>query len=287
MTASAGQQAPPFGRRVLVSDYGGDKVAIIRADGGVEWSFPAEKPQDVWMLRNGNILFSHLHGAREVARPNRIVWEYTSPAGTEVHGCQPLPGGNVLVVEGGLSRLVEVGRDGRVSREIPVPLKTRNAHNQMRGSRRTADGRYFISAKGDRAVLELAADGRLLREIRTPGDPHEVRELPNGNVLIACGEGEALIEVDRAGKFVWKLGTEEVPNNPLRLVSGFERLPDGHTIVVNWLGHGYLSTTARFFEIDRSKRVIRQFTDHKSFTSINKVQVLEIPGDPAMNEVLR
>jgi hypothetical protein len=281
------QVAAPFGRRILVSDYGGNRIAIVAADGTIEWTFPAELPQDVWMLKNGNILFSHVRGAREVTPDKRIVWEYRSPDKTEVHGCQPLPDGKVLVVEGGTRRLVEVTRDGSIFREIPVPVKTTATHNQMRGARRTSDGRYLISAKGDRAILELSPDGRLLREIKVPGDPHEVRELPDGHLLVACGEGEALVELDGSGAVIWKLGTRDVPNNPLRLVSGFQRLPDGHTIVVNWLGHGHLGTTAQSFEIDRDKHVVRQFGDHGSFTSINKVQALDIPGDPAANEVLR
>jgi hypothetical protein len=58
-------------------------------------------------------------------------------------------------------------------------------------------------------------------------------------------------------------------------------------LVVNWLGHGYLATTAQFFELDAQKRIVRQFTDHGRFTSINKVQLLDLPGDPARGEVLR
>lgn len=279
--------AKPFGRRALVSDYGGNKVAIVAADGRVEWHFPAEKPQDVWLLKNGNILFSHIRGAQEVTLEKKIVWEYRSPEGTEVHGCQPLPDGKVLVVECGTKRLVEVGRNGKISREISVPVKTVSTHNQMRGSRRTTDGRYLICAKGDRAILELAPDGSLLRSVKTPGDPHEVRELANGHLLIACGEGEALLEVNQTGETVWKLSPGDVPNNPLRLISGFQRLPDGHTLVVNWLGHGYLASTGQFFELDAAKKIVRQFTDHSRFTSINKVQLLDVPGDPSQNEILR
>jgi hypothetical protein len=279
--------APPFGRRVLVSDYGGNRVAIIAADGRVEWHHPCEKPQDVWMLANGNVLFSHVRGAREVTRGHEVAWQYESPQGTEVHGCQPLPGGQVLVVECGTRRLVEVDREGRIAREIPVPVKTAGVHDQMRGCRRTSDGRYLVSAKGDRAVLELGRDGTLLRTLKTPGDPHEVRELPGGRILVACGEGEALLEFDREGAVVWKLGSGEVPNNPLRLVSGFQRLPNGHTVVVNWLGHGYLATTTQFFELDAAKRIVRQFTDHGRFVSINKVQLLDVPGDPARDEIWR
>ncbi len=96
-----------------------------------------------------------------------------------------------------------------------------------------------------------------------------------------------MLELDRDGKTVWKLGTQDVPDNPLRLISGFQRLPDGHTLVINWLGHGYLSSTAQFFELDAQKKVVRQFTDHDGFKSINKVQLLDVPGDPANDEIWR
>jgi hypothetical protein len=277
----------PFGRRILVSDYGGNRVAIIAADGHLEWEHPAEKPQDVWMLKNGNILFSHLRGASEVTLAHQVVWNYCAPEKTEVHGCQPLADGRVMVVECGTKRLVEIDRHGQIAREIAVPVKTKNTHDQIRGCRRTQDGRYLISAKGDRAILELSAEGQLLRSIPTPGDPHEVRELPNGHLLIACGEGEAMLELDRDGKSVWKLGTQDVPNNPLRLISGFQRLPNGNTLVINWLGHGYLASTAQFFELDGQKHIVRQFTDHSRFVSINKVQLLDIPGDPSKDEIWR
>jgi hypothetical protein len=96
-----------------------------------------------------------------------------------------------------------------------------------------------------------------------------------------------MLELDREGITVWKLGTQDVPNNPLRLISGFQRLPDGHTLVINWLGHGYLATTAQFFELDKQKQIVRQFTDHARFTSINKVQIIDVPGDPAKDEIWR
>lgn len=280
-------QAKPFGRRVLVADFSGDKVAIVAADGTVEWQFPAEKPQDVWMLKNGNVLFSHLRGAREVTMNKEVAWEYVSPENTEVHSCQPLPDGGVLVAECGTKRLVEVGRDGRIAREIPVPIKQQSTHGQLRGCRRTPDGRYLISANASRTVLELGADGKLLREIKVPGDTMEVRELANRHLLVACGDGHDLIELDAGGKVVWRLGAEELPGNPLRFISGFQILPDGHLVVCNWLGHGHLGTTAQFFELDANRKVVRQFADHARFVSISKVQLLDVPGDPAKDEVRR
>jgi hypothetical protein len=44
---------------------------------------------------------------------------------------------------------------------------------------------------------------------------------------------------------------------------------------MNWLGHGHLGATAQIFEVDAQKHLVRQFTDHRQFTSINHIQVLE------------
>ena len=38
---------------------------LVDADGKIAWQHPATRPMDVWDLRGGNILFSHLNGATE------------------------------------------------------------------------------------------------------------------------------------------------------------------------------------------------------------------------------
>ena len=53
--------------------------------------------------------------------------------------CQPLPDGKVLVAECFLSRIVEVGRDGNVAREIKIPSVAKVFSHQFRGTRKTAD----------------------------------------------------------------------------------------------------------------------------------------------------
>ena len=44
--------------RVLCTDYKGNRVVILSAKGDIESEFPAKKPQDCWLLPNGNVLFS-------------------------------------------------------------------------------------------------------------------------------------------------------------------------------------------------------------------------------------
>jgi hypothetical protein len=83
------------------------------------------------------------------------------------------------------------------------------------------------------------------------------------------------VEYDKAGKIAWNISRDEVTDNHIYLASSVERLANGNTIVMNWLGHGHLGATAQIFEVDAQKKLIRQFADHRQFTSINHIQVLE------------
>ena len=267
-------------KRFLCCDYPGGQVCIVSAQGEIEWRATAKNPQDCWLLPNGNVLFCHLNGAVEMTRENKIVWEYKAPEKIECHACQPLPDGRVMVVEGGTARIIEVGRDGKIAKEVKLATTVKNGHNQFRGTRKLPNGHYLVCAKGEGRVIEVDDSGKLLREIPVTGDPHEVLALPNGNLLITCGDGHKVIEVNPAGKTVWELNENDVPGNPLRLMAGAHRLPNGNTVFCNYLGHGHLGKQPMFFELTPDKKVVWQFEDHARFRSINQIQVLDLPGPP-------
>ena len=277
--------AHPF----LCTDSNGGKVAAVAVDGTIEWEFSCTHPQDCWVLPSGNFLFCHAGGALEMTRAKKIVWEYTAGAQTEVHACQPLPDGRVLLVECGPCRIIEVGRDGKIAKEIKLtpPPPTVSRHDQFRGTRKTKDGHYLVSRKGEHQIEELDANGKSLRAIPVPGDVHEALLLPDGHLLVACGDGHKIVEFDAALRIVWELDENEVPGNPLRLMAGFQRLPNGNTIFCNYLGHGHLGAQPHFFEITRDKKVVWEFTDHVHFKTINQIQLLDVPGDATKGEILR
>src|SRR6185369_12391110 len=134
------------GHRFLCTDSYGGKVAVVAADGTIEWEYACQHPQDCWALPNGNFLFCHARGAIELSPAKQIVWEYQALEKAEVHACQPLPDGRVLVVECGPSRLLEIGRDGKIAKEIKLtpPPATVSLHDQYRGVRKTRDGHYLV-----------------------------------------------------------------------------------------------------------------------------------------------
>lgn len=276
------------GHPYLCCDYNGGKVCVVTAEGAIEWQYDVKAPQDCWRLPNGNYLFAYVAGALEVSPEKEVVWEYKAPEKTEVHACQPLPGGHVLVVEGGTSRIVEVDRAGKIAKEIKLvtdpAVKT---HNQYRGTRKTVDGHYFVCFKGEGKVVELDSAGAVLRAIKVPGDPHEVVPLPNKHLLITCGDGHKVVELDEHEKSVWEINENDLGDNPLRLMAGCQRLPNGNTVLCVYLGHGHIGQQPQVIEVTPEKKVVWSQEDHAKFKTINQIQLLDVPGDVTRGEILR
>jgi hypothetical protein len=276
--------AHPF----LCCDSVGNKVCVVSAEGKIEWEYPAIHPQDCWRLPNGNYLFCFRTCALELTPDKAKVWEYKAPDKTEIHACQPLPRGRVLLAETGTARIIEVDREGKIAKEIKLsPGAKVSTHDQFRGTRKTKDGHYLVCFKGDHKVVEIDGEGKVLREIPIDGDVHEVIPLPKGHLLLSCGEGRKVLEIDKAGKAVWELNENDLPGNPLQLTAGCQVLPNGNLIICNYLGHGHLGSQPQFVEITREKKVLWEFADHQNFKSINQIQLLDIKGDVIKGDILR
>ena len=287
LTINSRAAEPAVSRSFLCCDHNGGQVCIVGADGNIEWRMAANAPQDCWKLPNGNILFCHKEGAIEATKDQKIVWEYKAPAKTECHACQPLPNGNVLIVECGSSRIIEVDRDGKIAKEIKLVTNEKSVHNQFRGTRKLSNGHYLVCFKGEGKIVELSESGKTLREIKVPGDPHAVVPLAKGHLLITCGDAHKILEVDRNGKTVWELNENDVPGNPLRLMAGCQRLPNGNTVCCNYLGHGHLGEQPQFFEVTPAKQLVWAFRDDAHFKVINQIQLLDIPGDVTRGAIHR
>ncbi|MBI3870286.1 MAG: hypothetical protein HY299_17310 [Verrucomicrobia bacterium] len=271
--------------RFLCCDYEGNQVAIIGADGTVEWRHAVQTPQDCWMLRNGNVLYCYRNGAQEIARDHRVVWEYKAPAQAQCHSCQPLRNGNVLVAECGMSRLVEVGRDGKIAKEILVASQAKNMGHQFRGTRQTSNGHYWVCLMDEQKIAELSPSGGLLREIPVAGFPHAAILLPNGHLLVTLGHSKKIIELDRKANVTWQIDENDIAGNPLRLPAGCQRLSNGNTIFCNYLPGPFLGKQPQAFEITRDKQVVWEFADHARFKTVNQIYLLDGAGGRAGAEL--
>ncbi|MBM3999883.1 MAG: hypothetical protein FJ297_10150 [Planctomycetes bacterium] len=275
-----------LGRPFACADYGGKRVCLVDTEGQVTWEYPADGPQDIWILKNGNVLFSHVGGATEVTRDRQVVWKYQTAEKNEVHACQPLPDGKVMVAESGPMRLIEVDREGRVTHEVKLTTATDRTHLQMRGARKLSDGHYLVGQFGDGVVREYDGSGKIVREFAQPMAFVGIR-LSDGNTLIASGDAHRILEVDRNGRVVWEVTENELAGNPLRFIAGMQRLANGNTLVCNWGGHGHIGKQPQIFEITRDKKIVGEFFDYARLNTVSGVFVAEDGADPAAFQVQR
>jgi hypothetical protein len=265
----------------VCTDYTQGKVFVISRAGKIEWQYDgATNCNDLWILPGGDLLFNTGHGVKEVTRDKKVVFDYESSS--EIYACQRLPNGNTFIGECNAGRLLEVNPAGKIAKEIRLlPAGTNGGHAFMRNARKLDNGNYLVAHYGLKVVREYDPAGKMVREIPAAGGPHSAVRLPNGNTLISCADGPGgsrVFEVDAAGKIVWQVQGDELPGVSLRFMAGLERLPNGDTLMANWLGHrNQFGQTADLIEVTPDKRVVWKFSGGREIKTISSALVLDAP----------
>jgi Mala s 1-like protein len=282
--------------RVLAQDKG--HVAIVNAKGEVEWEVPCQyNSHDIALLPNGNVLL-HTGPASvvEMTRDKQTVWKYEGKpkegykGSVEIHAFQRLDDGLTMIAESGNRRIVEVDKDGKIVFEMLLTVKNPHPHRDTRLARKLANGNYLVCHEGDGSVREYDRTGKVVWRYeldlagrpRTPGHEGHGTEvfgairLPNGNTMIAAGNGNRVIEVTPEGKVVWSIEHNELPGIRLAWVTTLQLLPNGNLIVGNCHAG---PENPQLFEVTRDKKVVWTFKDHKNFgNNLAAAQVLGVEG---------
>jgi hypothetical protein len=96
-----------------------------------------------------------------------------------------------------------------------------------------------------------------------------------------------VVEVDAAGKTVWQVQGNELAGVQLKFMAGLERLPNGDTLMANWLGHNQIGATADLIEVTPDKRVVWTFSGGRDIRTISSALLLDgPPADATHGEVL-
>jgi len=261
-------------------------------DGKVLWTYQTGKGyeyDDVWMLSNGNILFTRMQYVAEVTPDKKVVWRYdcTVPAGTnhtEVHTCQPIGLDRVMFVLNGLPpRLMVVNiKTGavEVNHELPYgqALSPKNIHGQFRRARYTAQGTYLVSYLSESNVVEFDKDFNKIWSypIRSPW---AALRLKNGNTLITDEHDNLTREVNSKGETVWEFKSSELPE-AYKFADAPQtctRLANGNTIFCSRGGGG---KGPQLVEVTPDKKVVWALQDWQTLGDATAVQILDDPGFP-------
>ena len=290
--------AVPPEYRVLAQDRG--HVAIVAADGQVQWEVACRhNSHDIAQLPGGNLLL-HVGPAKiiEMTPAKETVWQYEARpkpgynGRIEIHAFQRLTNGLTMVAESGNCRIVEVDAAGTVRSETPLTVENPDPHRDTRLARKLASGNYLVCHEKDGAVREYDPSGKLLWTYRldlagrprSPGHGPEghgtevfaALRLPGGNTVIACGNGNRVIEVTPAGETVWSIEQDELPGIKLAWVTTLQRLPNGNLIVGNTHAG---PENPQLLEVTRDKQVVWKFNDFQTFgNSLAAAMIIDQPG---------
>jgi len=288
--------AEPITHRVLAQDKG--KVAIIGIDGKIEWEVECKyNSHDIHLLPNGNLL---LHTAAatvtELTPKKDVVWKYEARPKTgykgrvEVHAFQRLADGNTMVAESGNRRIVEVNKDGKIVKVVPLIVEHSDPHRDTRMVRKLDTGNYLVCHEADGCVREYDEKGKMVWSYsldlagrpRSPGHGPEGHgtevfgaiRLANGNTMIAGGNNNRVLEVNKDGTVVWSIDQKELPHITLAWVTTLHVLPNGNLIVGNCHAG---PENPQLFEVTRDKKVVWTFKDFQVFgNSLAAAQILDL-----------
>ena len=274
-----------------------NKAVIVNEDGKVEWKLdlPAS---DGWVLPNGNVLLALYKtkgypngGFVEVDRKTKKILVSYKGQQKETSTVQKLPDGNYLVAElGPEPRAVTVNAEGKVLQTMPLACQKKNAHMQTRMLRMLPNGNYIAPHLFDFAVKEYdAKTGKVLRSIPTDERGRAERDWPftgirlkNGNTLIACTNGNRIIEVDINGKIVWKCDNPDIGENLFKDACGAQRLPNGNTVISSYHAKG---DQVKLFEVTRDKKVVWRYSGQRA--GFHHFQILTTNGKPLANNTMK
>ncbi len=270
---------------MLYIGEGCNKMYVVNG-GKVIWTYSTGKGweyDDIWMLSNGNVLFSRMSFAEEITPAKRVVWHLDAPKGTEIHTVQPIGLDRVLLVENGLPpRLMVINkRTGGVEVDHVLPClsltEPGTVHAQFRRTRMTAQGTYLVPFLTMNKVVEYDRDFHEIWSYAIPSPWAAVR-LHNGNTLITDERDRLTREVNRQGQTVWEFNLAELPTEIV--FPGSQtcvRLANGNTLLCS---RGDNGKGCQLVEITPDKKIVWALKDWKTFGPATAVQLLDEPGVP-------
>ena len=265
-------------------------AVIVNEQNEIVWKLDMPS-SDGWVLPNGNILLALYAmkgfpngGIVEVERETKkIVFRYQGQQ-KETSTVSLLPNGNYLLAElGPEPRAIQINRDGEVVSSMPLQCQKNNFHMQTRMLRMLPNGNYIAPHLLDFAVKEYNPEtGEVVKVFATDDRGREKKDWPftairlgNGNTLIACTNGNRIIEVDTDGQIVWNVTNEDLGEDLFDDACGAQRLPNGNTVISSYHAKG---DSVKLFEVTRDKEVVWKYSGMNA--GFHHFQILTTGGQP-------
>lgn len=256
-------------------------IVFVMENNEIKWQHPAKESNDLWVLDNGNILFTNGKGVLELNIHGDTVFHYLSES--PIFACQRLDSGNTFIAECRSGRLLEVYPEGDIQKELCIlpEGETDGGFAFMRNARRLNNGNYLVAHYGGQCVKEYDSRGNVVWEVEVPGGPHSVIRLPDGNTLVAVADitqNPRIIEINMDGETVWEFSNKDIEGAPLKFLGGMHLLPDGELLFANWVGHEKPEKRMHLFMVNKKKEVLFTLRDHPALQTMSSVYCINYKG---------
>lgn len=249
-------------------------IVFLMENGRIVWQHKAPESNDLWVLPNGNLLFTVGTGVLEMTRQNDTVFYYQSES--PVFACQRLENGNTFVGECNRGRLLELSPKGEIVKEVRILPEgvTDGGFAFMRNARRLDNGHYLVAHYGEEKVTEYDGNGKAVWNVEVPGGPHSVIRLPGGHTLVAVADknrNPRILQLSAEGETVWEFSNADVTDRSLKFLGGMQYFPDGRILFTNWVGHEKPEKRTHLFLIDKDKNVICTLKNQEGIETMSSV----------------
>ncbi len=259
------------GHRFFAADYDKHIMAIVGADGKIEWKRKMDGGcHDAWVLADGKILWTPSgHEIFEVdpkTDTQTLIYDSYKQGGLsgdiQIHAFQPNKDGTITVFESGAKRAVEIDHSGKILKKVEFAFINGDPHHQTRNARKLDNGHYLMCLSADSKIVEADDTGKIVWELTTGKECYSAVRLPNGNTLIGGGHNHKVFEVDKAGKEVWSVGETELPGITFSYMAQVQRLTNGDTLIINCHAG---PANPQIIEVDKAKKVVWSYRDFENF----------------------
>ena len=273
-------------RPMLYIGEGYNKIFLVD-HGKIAWTYSTgggNELDDIWMLSNGNILYTRMQYVAEITPDKKVVWRYDAPKGTEVHTCQPIGFDKVMFVLNGLPApklmIVNIHTKAVELEHVLPDVSTtdpKTIHPQFRRVRLTAQGTYLASFLKMNRVVEYDKNFNEIWSYDIQS-PWAAIRLKNGNTLITDEDDVLTREVNPKKETVWELTKKDIPAQYwYENAQSATRLTNGDTIICS---RGGKDQGPQLVEVTPDKKIVWVLQDWAQFGPATAVQILDDPGYP-------
>jgi HEAT repeat protein len=197
------------GGRLLVAERAADRVTEYDRTGKIVWSQrTGSSPVACQRLASGATLIATFSELALYTPEGKKTMVYPCPQ-EQLRHARSLPDGTIVAITG-TGTVLELNAEGKELRKMTPPSQYASGAGYWATVERVAEGRYLTSLGNANKVLDLDAQGKILRDFNVPTPVSAVR-LRNGHTLVTSFDSRFVLELDRDGKEVWRIGTRGRP----------------------------------------------------------------------------